>query len=118
MDVFTFGYHCLNHFHTMALCSQLQNLSSLISPHGITTTTTKAPTRRHVVVHAAASDTTTSLQASSYEEGKLVRPKWTGETPLSRMVRALISFKPLYSILKLGARQVFIRLVNHCFYSL
>lgn len=92
----------------MALSSQLQNLSSLISPHGITTTTTKAPTRRHVVVHAAASDATTSLQASSYEEGKLVRPKWTGETPLSRMVQALISFKPLYSILKLGARQVFI----------
>jgi len=90
----------------MALSSQLQNLSSLISPHSIT----KAPTRRHVVVHAAASDTTTSLQASSYEEGKLVRPKWTGETPLSRMVRALISFKPLYSILKLGARQVLIRL--------
>ncbi|VFQ88002.1 unnamed protein product [Cuscuta campestris] len=43
-----------------------------------------------------------------YEEGKLERPRWTGESPLSRIVGALISFKPLYSLLKLGARQVFI----------
>nr|GMD92745.1 uncharacterized LOC107793530 [Ipomoea batatas] len=41
-------------------------------------------------------------------EGQLERPRWTGETPLSRFVGALISFKPLYSLLKLGARQVFI----------
>lgn len=44
-----------------------------------------------------------------YEEGALERPKWSGETPLSRLVRALISFKPVYSLLKLGARQVLIR---------
>lgn len=44
-----------------------------------------------------------------YEEGQLGRPRWTGETPLSRLVGALISFKPLFSVLKLGARQVLIR---------
>ncbi|KAG6420683.1 hypothetical protein SASPL_117220 [Salvia splendens] len=45
---------------------------------------------------------------ADFEEGQLERPKWTGETPLSRLVRALISFKPLYSVMKLGARQVLI----------
>ncbi|KAI7740571.1 hypothetical protein M8C21_027691, partial [Ambrosia artemisiifolia] len=44
----------------------------------------------------------------SYEEGELDRPNWTGQTPLSRLVASLIAFKPLYSLLKLGARQVFI----------
>lgn len=48
-------------------------------------------------------------QLASYEEGELERPNWTGQTPLSRLVGALISFKPLYSVLKLGARQVLIR---------
>lgn len=47
-----------------------------------------------------------------YEEGALERPKWSGETPLSRLVRVLISFKPLYSVLKLGARQVLIRFIQ------
>ncbi|KAF3790999.1 hypothetical protein EJ110_NYTH15340 [Nymphaea thermarum] len=42
------------------------------------------------------------------EEGPLERPSWTGETPLSRLVGAIIAFKPFYSLLKLGARQVFI----------
>ncbi|KAF5756438.1 putative demethylmenaquinone methyltransferase [Helianthus annuus] len=45
---------------------------------------------------------------ASYEEGELDRPNWTGQTPLSRLVGALIAFKPLYSVLKLGARQVLI----------
>lgn len=49
-----------------------------------------------------------SGQLATYEEGQLERPKWTGETPLSRFVGALISFKPLFSILKLGARRVLI----------
>ncbi|CAK8577102.1 unnamed protein product [Lathyrus sativus] len=93
----------------MALSSPpLHNLSSLISSHGIATATSRTPARRYMAVPAAASDTTTSLKVSTFEEGNLVRPKWTGETPLSRLVRALISFKPLYSILKLGARQVLI----------
>ncbi|CAN1850729.1 Demethylmenaquinone methyltransferase [Linum perenne] len=43
-----------------------------------------------------------------YEEGNLEMPKWAGETPLSRLVGAMVSFKPLYSLLKLGARQVLI----------
>ncbi|CAM8951674.1 hypothetical protein QQ045_017060 [Rhodiola kirilowii] len=49
-----------------------------------------------------------SREGDKYEEGELERPKWTGETPLSRLVGALISFKPLFSVLKLGARQVLI----------
>lgn len=52
-----------------------------------------------------------SSMASTPEEGQLERPRWTGETPLSRLVGALISFKPLYSLMKLGARQVLIRSV-------
>ncbi|PWA83930.1 hypothetical protein CTI12_AA103830 [Artemisia annua] len=47
--------------------------------------------------------------AASFEEGNLERPNWAGETNLSRLVGALIGFKPLYSLLKLGARQVLIR---------
>ncbi|KAL7219379.1 hypothetical protein ACSBR2_012444 [Camellia fascicularis] len=47
-------------------------------------------------------------RTTSYQEGELERPRWTGETPLSRLVGALISFKPLYSLLKFGARQVLI----------
>ncbi|KAK9689899.1 hypothetical protein RND81_09G089400 [Saponaria officinalis] len=49
-----------------------------------------------------------ALTMESYEEGKLERPKWSGETPISRLVGALISFKPLYSLMKFGARQALI----------
>lgn len=46
------------------------------------------------------------------EEGELERPRWSGETPLSRFVRALISFKPLYSLMKMAARRVLIKWVS------
>ncbi|RYQ87132.1 hypothetical protein Ahy_B09g094604 isoform A [Arachis hypogaea] len=102
----------------MALTTSLQNYlsSSLISASGNAATTANKPPRssmitsvrmRHWAVHAAAPDTTTA-SVEGFEEGVLVRPNWSGETPLSRLVAALISFKPLYSLLKLGARQVFI----------
>ncbi|KAJ3684490.1 hypothetical protein LUZ61_013654 [Rhynchospora tenuis] len=42
------------------------------------------------------------------EEGRLERPRWSGETPLSKMVGALISFKPLYNLMKVASRQVII----------
>ncbi|KAF3327101.1 Erythromycin 3''-O-methyltransferase [Carex littledalei] len=42
------------------------------------------------------------------EEGRLQRPRWSGETPLSKMVGALISFKPLYNLMKIASRQVII----------
>ncbi|KAK1412340.1 hypothetical protein QVD17_33511 [Tagetes erecta] len=61
-----------------------------------------------MIVRMTASSGGTGGQLASYEEGELEKPNWTGETPLSRLVGALISFKPLYSLLKLGARQVFI----------
>ncbi|TKY66779.1 methyltransferase protein [Spatholobus suberectus] len=91
----------------MALSSPLQNLSAVISASGNATAAAARPPRgRHWAVRAAASDTgaAASVQLGGYEEGKLERPKWAGETPLSRLVQALISFKPLYSVLKLGAR--------------
>ncbi|EYU30785.1 hypothetical protein ABFS82_08G207300 [Erythranthe guttata] len=59
-------------------------------------------------IRIAAAQSSGGGMAAEYEEGQLERPKWTGETPLSRLVGALISFKPLYSLLKLGARQVLI----------
>lgn len=43
-----------------------------------------------------------------FTEGKLDRPRWTGNTPISRLVAALIAIKPLYNLMKLGARQVLI----------
>ncbi|PIA30441.1 hypothetical protein AQUCO_05500011v1 [Aquilegia coerulea] len=49
-----------------------------------------------------------NTQVATFEEGQLDRPKWAGETPLSRFVGKIISFKPFYSILKFGARQVLI----------
>ncbi|KAG8369522.1 hypothetical protein BUALT_Bualt14G0022300 [Buddleja alternifolia] len=57
---------------------------------------------------AAAQSSDGGGLAAEFEEGQLERPKWSGETPISRLVGALISFKPLFSVLKLGARQVFI----------
>ena len=107
------------HNKGMALPSPLQNLSALISASGNATTAARPPRTpargRNWALHAAAPDTTAAavaggeVEVGGYEEGRLVRPNWTGETPLSRLVGALISFKPLYSVLKLGARQVLIR---------
>ena len=48
------------------------------------------------------------LQAQ-YPEGALERSAWSGEATLSRLVGALIAFKPLYSVLKLASREVIIR---------
>ncbi|CAN4087270.1 unnamed protein product [Withania somnifera] len=57
----------------------------------------------------SASSSSSSGNVKVYEEGEFERPRWTGETPFSRLVGALISIKPLFSLLKLGARQVLIR---------
>ncbi|CAI0449072.1 unnamed protein product [Linum tenue] len=90
----------------MAFTSQAHNYNYLSSLHlsdGIATTRSgrrRAPT---VAVRCKMAGTTTE-----YEEGQLEMPKWAGETPLSRLVGAMVSFKPLYSLLKLGARQVLI----------
>ncbi|XP_021775672.1 uncharacterized protein LOC110739532 [Chenopodium quinoa] len=64
--------------------------------------TSKREAHRSLTIHMMAST------MESYEEGNLERPKWTGQTPLSRLVGALISFKPLYSVMKFGARQALI----------
>ncbi|KAL2984888.1 hypothetical protein AAZX31_12G115900 [Glycine max] len=88
----------------MALSLPLQNLSAVISRSGNATTPTARPPRgRHWAVHVAA-----LVQMGGYEEGKLERPKWVGETPLSRIVQALISFKPVFSVLKHGSRRALI----------
>ena len=74
------------------------------------------PIKRRNVFFARASSPSSSSSSSSVAseqlEGQLERPQWAGETPLSRLVGALISFKPLYSLMKLGARQVLIRCVS------
>ena len=59
------------------------------------------------VVHVGMADA--EAVAIAYEEGERERPKWAEQTPFSLLVQALVSFKPLYSVLKLGARQVLIR---------
>lgn len=50
----------------------------------------------------------TVMATLTAEEGKLERPKWAGETPLSKLVGALISFKPLYYLMKMAARELII----------
>ena len=42
-------------------------------------------------------------------EGALEQPVCSGEATMSRLVGALITFKPLYSVLKLASREVIIR---------
>ncbi|XXG67056.1 hypothetical protein AAC387_Pa06g0489 [Persea americana] len=68
--------------------------------------------RNRVVVRMADVSTgergNASVSAFEFEEGHLERPSWVGETPASRLVGALLSFKPLFSLLKLGARRVLI----------
>ncbi|VAI60517.1 unnamed protein product [Triticum turgidum subsp. durum] len=58
--------------------------------------------RRNAVVVAA-------VTGAAPQEGSLERPAWSGETPVSRLVAALIAFKPLYSLMKLASREVIIR---------
>ncbi|CAI9754914.1 unnamed protein product [Fraxinus pennsylvanica] len=93
----------------MASFSALSQLNNLNSRVVISTVHENAFRRRNARIRMAASSNSGSGEvAVAFEEGQLERPKWTGETPLSRFVGALISFKPLYSVLKLGARQVLI----------
>lgn len=88
----------------MALCGASHQLA-VISGNGQQRTAQLRRIKRSFIKAQAS----TSSEVSVFEEGRLERPNWSGQTPLSRLVGALISFKPLYSILKLGARQVFIR---------
>ncbi|KAF7833928.1 Demethylmenaquinone methyltransferase [Senna tora] len=91
----------------MALSPPLTNFSANGIGNAIPTTRRRLTTRRpRLLPHMAASDSSSSL--GSFEQGRLERPKWAGHTPLSRLVSALISFKPFYSILKLVARHVLI----------
>ncbi|XP_074290060.1 uncharacterized protein LOC141616811 [Silene latifolia] len=98
----------------MAMCSRTLT-STFINLNGGTFTTTKTSKKQQSTKLMLSINNMSSSSSSSnvsimeaYEEGKLERPKWSGETPLSRLVGALISFKPLYSIMKFGARQALI----------
>ncbi|KAK9221660.1 hypothetical protein WN944_010087 [Citrus x changshan-huyou] len=82
----------------MALCTPTQKLSLAFYAE-----TRRTRTKQSTTVRMAASS-----DVATYEEGQLERPKWAGETPLSRLVGALISFKPISAVLKFGARQVLI----------
>ncbi|KAG9146681.1 hypothetical protein Leryth_005029, partial [Lithospermum erythrorhizon] len=94
----------------MAFCTQSKLIN--FNPLFITNHTlsfhdhkTVRKTRNRALDNTFASSTQVSV---AFEEGGLERPRWTGETPLSRLVAALIAFKPLYSVMKYGARQVLI----------
>uniref|UniRef100_A0A2N9J521 Methyltransferase type 11 domain-containing protein n=1 Tax=Fagus sylvatica TaxID=28930 RepID=A0A2N9J521_FAGSY len=98
----------------MALCAPNHKLS-LISAESHARTRRRRSSRGSGIVAMASSydvDVVSreggKITFTGYEEGQLEQPKWVGETPLSRLVGALISFKPLYSLLKLGARRVLI----------
>lgn len=75
---------------------------------------------RHCPNRPSSPRTLLSISASSstadpgflhgpFLEGELDRPLWTGNEPLSRFVDALISIKPLFDLMRAGARQLFIR---------
>ncbi|KAK4768995.1 hypothetical protein SAY86_027145 [Trapa natans] len=88
----------------MALCANTCKLYLDSRPNGCRTGGRGRRTgRANVVVKATASS-----EVAEYEAGPLERPKWAGETPLSRVVGAIISFKPIYTLLKIGARKVLI----------
>jgi hypothetical protein len=102
---------------TMALCAPTHNLSLIPSKSHARTRRARRSRLSGVVQIVAVYDVAGrkgGQEAAPYEEGQLDRPKWVGATPLSRLVGALISFKPLYSLLKLGARQVLIRFFMFC----
>lgn len=61
---------------------------------------------------ANGSVTTSKATNGGFEEGELERPAWTGDEPLSRFVSSLIAIKPLFNVMKIGARQVLIRRVH------
>ena len=92
----------------MALCTpnHYAKLDNLSNGRSTISRNSRRKGRRLLSVRMASPEVS-SLK--SYEEGELERPRWSGETPLSRLVGALISFKPLYSVLKFGARQALIR---------
>ncbi|KDP31787.1 hypothetical protein JCGZ_12248 [Jatropha curcas] len=84
----------------MALYAHTHNLSVL--------STSKTTGIDHGRRQSRRADSMIVKMSVAYEEGKLEMPKWAGQTPLSRLVGALISFKPLSAVLKFGARQVLI----------
>lgn len=54
-------------------------------------------------------DAATVWEWTPEAEGNLERPAWSGNDPLSKLVNALISFEPLFALMKIGARQVLIK---------
>ncbi|CAI7827946.1 unnamed protein product [Closterium sp. NIES-54] len=50
-----------------------------------------------------------AMAPTEYAEGERDAPEWAGETKFSGMVNAVIGFKPLYDLMKIGARQMLMR---------
>lgn len=97
-------------YATPTTFSKVKDAGTLLLLSPLCSAQAAAPTKRSTVVRMAHVSTggEAGNVSSAFEEGHLERPPYIGETPLSRLVGALISFKPLYSLMKLGARQVFI----------
>ena len=62
----------------------------------------------HSKYYPRNSAVTIGMVATNNFETKLDKPKWAGGGPISSLVNALISFKPLYNVMKVGARSVLI----------
>lgn len=54
----------------------------------------------------------TTTVKQNREWGKLEQPDWSGDSLLSKVINTLIGIKPLYSLMKAGARQIMIRSVS------
>ncbi|KAH7435314.1 hypothetical protein KP509_06G059400 [Ceratopteris richardii] len=57
---------------------------------------------------SSSNDLSKGFLMGPFKEGELSRPPWTGDEPLSRLVSAIISIKPLFALMTLAGRQVFI----------
>ncbi|EFN58298.1 hypothetical protein CHLNCDRAFT_50738 [Chlorella variabilis] len=61
----------------------------------------RRPARRQAPVAAAQASGATNVSGVADK----AKPDWTGDDTLSRVVNAAINFKPLFALMKLGARQ-------------
>ncbi|XP_024370802.2 uncharacterized protein [Physcomitrium patens] len=96
-------------FKRTAFCS-LVAMEGLARPFfSFLSSTTAVQSIRTASVRVRALPSPLPPPLQSNVEGDLDRPRYTGNDPLSRFVSSLIAIKPLFDVMKLVARQVFIR---------
>ncbi|CAI5463792.1 unnamed protein product [Closterium sp. Yama58-4] len=82
--------------------------SSSITAVGVAAIRGKSTSRSRSATQRNAGAARAAMAPTEYAEGERDTPEWTGETTFSRMVNAVIGIKPLYDLMKIGARQVLI----------